>query len=254
MSITYSNNRQSSVPQTKKTDALMQKESLSACGLFLDHITVSLAEKQLLSVSLTINPGEIATVMGPSGSGKSTLLAYIGGFLAPEFTATGQVRLGGEDICIRPAHERKIGILFQDPLLFPHLSVGQNLLFGLDKDIKGKQRRKERVCDALQDINLGDFFDRDPATLSGGQKARVALARILLSQPKALLLDEPFSKLDASLRAQMRKWVFDKAKAHSIPILLVTHDQDDAKAANGPLIDLGQQDQMPDLKVSDRDF
>lgn len=208
-------------------------------GLLLSEIRIALETDDLLSLSLTVEPGQIATIMGPSGSGKSTLLAYIGGFLAPEFIASGRVLLNGQDICTLPAQERKIGILFQDPLLFPHLSVGQNLLFGLSAEVKGKKARQERAQAALQDINLADFFDRDPATLSGGQKARVALARVLLSQPKALLLDEPFSKLDASLRAQMRQWVFDKAKAQGLPILLVTHDAEDAKAAAGPVIDLG---------------
>lgn len=217
------------------------REDMFALGLKLDEISIALDGKKLLSVSMSVEQGQIATVMGPSGSGKSTLLAYIGGFLAAEFDAKGGILLNGRDICQLPAHERKIGILFQDPLLFPHLSVGQNLLFGLSDEVRGSKMRKERVCAALQDINLGDFYDRDPATLSGGQKARVALARVLLSQPQALLLDEPFSKLDASLRAQMRQWVFDKAKAQGVPILLVTHDEEDAKAAAGPLIDLGQQ-------------
>lgn len=217
----------------------MVQDKLVASGLQLSQIDIALDGKSLLSISLDVKPGQIATIMGPSGSGKSTLLAYIGGFLASEFKASGKVMLNGCDICALPAHERKIGILFQDPLLFPHLSVGQNLLFGLAKDARGSER-KERVCATLKDINLADFYDRDPATLSGGQKARVALARVLLSQPQALLLDEPFSKLDASLRAQMRQWVFDKAKAQGVPILLVTHDEEDAKAAAGPLIDLGR--------------
>lgn len=215
-------------------------KAASMGGLDLQKISIGLGEQRLLSLSLHVEAGQIATVMGPSGSGKSTLLAYIGGFLAPEFTASGKVLLNGQDVCPLPSHQRRIGILFQDPLLFPHLSVGQNLLFGLSQDIKGAQARHAKVEEALADINLDTYFDRDPATLSGGQKARVALARILLSQPQALLLDEPFSKLDASLRAQMRQWVFDKARAQGLPILLVTHDQEDATAANGPLVNLGQ--------------
>lgn len=210
-----------------------------AHGLELDTIVISLDGQCLVDVSLSVEPGEIATIMGPSGSGKSTLLAYLGGFLASDFVASGAVRLDGVDVATLPSQRRQIGILFQDPLLFPHLSVGENLAFGLDAAIKDKKERRKRVDAALADINMPDFYARDPATLSGGQKARVALARVLLSAPKALLLDEPFSKLDASLRAQMRQWVFDKAKAQGVPILLVTHDEEDAKAANGPLIQLG---------------
>ena len=177
--------------------------------------------------------------MWPSGSGKSTLLAYLGGFLGSEFSAEGDVVLDGQDVTMLPAEQRHIGILFQDPLLFPHMSVGDNLAFGLSSAIRGKQARADKVQEALKDINLAGYDDRDPATLSGGQKARVALARILLSDPCALLLDEPFSKLDAALREQMRQLVFDKARSLSLPTLLVTHDVQDAKAAGGPVIELG---------------
>ena len=207
-------------------------------GLELDEIRITLGKVRLIELSLSIAPGEIVTIMGPSGSGKSTLLAYLGGFLAPEFKGEGRVLLGGKDVTALPAEARNIGILFQDPLLFPHLSVGGNLAFGLTSSVKGRKARLEKVCQALIDIDMDRFEARDPATLSGGQKARVALARILLSEPCALLLDEPFSKLDAALRGQMRAHTFERARARGLPTLLVTHDEADAHAAGGRIIRL----------------
>lgn len=207
-------------------------------GLALRNIRISLEGTELLDLSLEVAPGEIVSVMGPSGSGKSTLLAYLGGFLAPDFDASGEIMLDGKDVAPLPAEKRHLGILFQDPLLFPHLSVGQNLAFGLTSSIKSRADREARVAEALADINLEGFADRDPATLSGGQRARVALARVRLSEPCALLLDEPFSKLDADMRDQMRQLVFSKAKERGLPTLLVTHDEADAQAAGGRIIRL----------------
>jgi len=192
----------------------------------------------LLSVSHDIASGEVLTVMGPSGVGKSTLLAFVTGTLAADFTATGRVLLDGHDITDAAPHQRRVGILFQDDLLFPHLSVGANLAFGL---LAGgtAAARHDKVQEALREVGLEGFADRDPATLSGGQKARIALMRMLLSEPCALLLDEPFSRLDATLRAQVREMVFDRAKARGLPVLMVTHDAEDAQAAGGMIITLG---------------
>lgn len=206
-------------------------------GLNLSDVEIELKTKVLLSIDDYIMPGEVLTLMGPSGSGKSSLLAYIGGFLDPVFQARGDVILDGTSILELPAHKRKIGILFQDPLLFPHLSVGENLLFAIPASLRGDARRQ--VADeALAKAELIGFFDRDPATLSGGQKARVALMRVLLSEPHALLLDEPFSKLDSGLRDQVRKLVFAEAKAKNLPVVLVTHDETDGLAASGKIIRL----------------
>ena len=206
-------------------------------GLQLDDVHIRLNGVELLRLSETIQPGDILTVMGPSGSGKSSLLAYVGGFLDSSFEASGGVLLDGSDLTGLPAHERHTGILFQDPLLYPHMSVGENLLFAIPASVQGNQR-KALAIDALAQAGLDDFFDRDPATLSGGQKARVALMRVLVSQPRALLLDEPFSKLDAGRRDQIRQFVFDEAKRQNLPTLLVTHDEADALAAGGKIIDL----------------
>ena len=206
--------------------------------IILNNISIHLGQRQLITLSATIPQGDVLTVMGPSGSGKSTLLAFIGGFLDPAFVATGQVFIDGVDVTHTPANLRHAGILFQDPLLFPHMSVGGNLLFAIPAEVKGKAARVALANAALEDMELGGCFDHDPATLSGGQKARVALARTLLSRPKALLLDEPFSRLDAALRAQMRTLVFSHAKAQKLPVVLVTHDREDASAAGGQLIEI----------------
>lgn len=206
-------------------------------GLTLADVTIAKAGTLLLSLSHHIAPGAVLTVMGPSGVGKSTLLAFVTGTLAADFQAVGRVILNGTDITGLPPHKRKVGILFQDDLLFPHLSVGANLAFGLPPGGNAADRQS-RVAAALAEVGLEGFADRDPATLSGGQKARVALMRMLLSEPCALLLDEPFSRLDAALRAQVREMVFARARARALPILMVTHDAEDAAAAGGETVHL----------------
>ena len=206
-------------------------------GLILANVAISKGPTPLLSVSTHVAPGDVLSIMGPSGVGKSTLLAFITGTLAPDFTATGAIELDGADITNAPAHQRRVGILFQDDLLFPHLSVGENLAFGL-RPGGSRGERQAKIADALTEVGLEGFADRDPATLSGGQKARVALMRMLLSDPCALLLDEPFSRLDTALRAQVRALVFARAKARALPVLMVTHDAEDAAAADGEIITL----------------
>jgi putative thiamine transport system ATP-binding protein len=230
---------------------------MSQPGLILDRVTIALAGRTLLSLSHAVQPGEVLTVMGPSGSGKSTLLAYVGGFLDPVFAASGVVRCAGVDVTALPAEDRHAGILFQDPLLFPHMTVRGNIVFAIPPGVKGRAAGRARghetqgrgggggaarralADEALAGVGLDGLGDRDPDTLSGGQKARVALSRVLVSGPRMLLLDEPFSKLDADLRQQMRDLVFDKARASGLPVILVTHDEADAEAAVGPIIRIG---------------
>ena len=187
---------------------------------------------------LTVPPGVVATVMGPSGVGKSTLLDLIGGHLARGFRATGRVTLDGRDLQPLPAEARRVGVLFQDAHLFPHLSVGDNLAFGLSAQVRGRAARHAAVDQALARAGLSGMARRDPATLSGGQRARAALMRTLLARPRAILLDEPFSRLDAALRAEIRAFVLDHIRAEGIPALLVTHDPEDARAAAGPIVTL----------------
>lgn len=208
-------------------------------GLFLDQVRIGLGGKPLLEITRSVAPGNILTVMGPSGSGKSSLLAYIGGFLDPVFSASGRIFINGDELTGLPAEDRHAGILFQDALLFPHMSVAGNLMFAIPATIGGRAARRALADQALEGVDLGGFGDRDPATLSGGQRARVALARVLLAEPRALLLDEPFSKLDAQLRGQMRQLVFGKALEKGLPVILVTHDEADAKAAKGEVISIG---------------
>jgi len=207
-------------------------------GLRFEQVVLSLGEVRLMALDCTVGPGEVLTVMGPSGSGKSTLLAAITGTLEPVFTMTGRIRLDGRDLAGLPTEARQIGILFQDEYLFPHLSVGANLAFGLKPGLRGRAARRARIEAALAEVGLAGFADRDPATLSGGQRARVALQRMLLSEPRALLLDEAFSKLDTGLRAQVRTLVFETARNRALPVLQVTHDHSDAEAAGGETVRL----------------
>ncbi|MBC6715530.1 ATP-binding cassette domain-containing protein [Aurantimonas sp. DM33-3] len=208
-------------------------------GLRLDAVEISLGTRRLLTLDRLVPPGQTLSVMGPSGSGKSTLFALIAGFLDPAFTATGRALLNGRDLTGLPPERRRVGLLFQDALLYPHMSVGGNLLFGLSAQVKGRSRRRTAAEAMLERVGLPGYLDRDPATLSGGQAARVALARTLLADPEALLLDEPFSRLDTDLRQTVRQLVFDLVAERQIPALLVTHDRADAEAAGGPIVDLG---------------
>ena len=188
-------------------------------------------------LSLEVAPGEVLTLMGPSGSGKSTLLGWMVGDVpdaAPAAVrAQGELWLGGRRIDALPTEQRRVGILFQDDLLFAHLNVGQNLAFALPASVGGQAQRRARVEDALARVGLGGFHDRDPATLSGGQRARASLMRALLAEPLALLLDEPFAKLDMALRAQFRALVFQHVAERGIPTLLVTHDPADVPHSDG---------------------
>lgn len=209
-------------------------------GLILEKVHIDLNGRNLLRLDHSIAPGEVLTVMGESGSGKSTLLDFVAGFLSPAFSASGRVVLDGVDITRVPPQARQVGLMFQSPLLFPNLSVLDNLLFALPAEIKGRARRRSTAEASLADVGLKGFANRDPATLSGGQQTRVALLRLLLAAPKALLLDEPFSSLDRALRADIRSQVLAMARDRGLPVLLVTHDHEDAEAAGGPVVQLGR--------------
>jgi putative thiamine transport system ATP-binding protein len=183
----------------------------------------------LRDLRLDIAAGQVHTLMGASGSGKSSLLAAICGTLDEGMQFAGSVQLNGVSLDLLPTQARRVGILFQDDLLFPHMTVRENLLFATPRGAQVK--RETLVTQALIDVEMQDSLHADPATLSGGERARVALARALLAQPLALLLDEPFSRLDAALRLRMRALVFGMVQARAIPALLVTHDAEDVADA-----------------------
>lgn len=204
--------------------------------LALDHVTIAVNGRVLIGdLSARIEPGQVLAVMGPSGSGKSSLLAWIAGTLEAPFEARGGLRLNDVDVTAWPIQQRRIGLLFQDDLLFPHLSVQDNLLFALPA---GERAARVRAAEqALDEAGLGGYGARMPASLSGGQRSRVSLLRALLAAPAALLLDEPFAKLDVALREQMRQFTFATLAARRVPVLLVTHDAADVPPG-APLIRL----------------
>lgn len=191
--------------------------------LSVNNLTI---EPLFRKVNFSVPRGEIVTLMGPSGSGKSTLFSWMIGALSADFNAQGELWLDEKRCDTLPVEKRGLGILFQDALLFNSFSVGQNLMLALPAQITG-QRRNDDVQHALHSAGLAGHYASDPATLSGGERARVSLLRALLAQPQALLLDEPFSRLDKTLRASFRAWVFDAVRARNIPVVLVTHDEED---------------------------
>lgn len=203
-----------------------------AAGLELAGYRLLLEGRPLFApLTLRVRPGEILAVTGPSGCGKTSLLLALSGLLAGPFRIEGEAALEGRPLAGLPPSRRRLGLLFQDPLLLPHLTVGQNLAFGLDRRrASGRAERRRLVEEALRQIRLEDFGERDPAGLSGGQRARVALMRCLLAEPRALLLDEPFASLDPPLRGEMRDLLARLVGRQGLPTLLVTHDREDVDA------------------------
>lgn len=196
--------------------------------LCLENLAIRKANGEPLfsALNMTVEKGEIVTLMGPSGCGKSTLLDAVAGHLSSEFDYSGSITLDNQKLDGLPAHQRQVGILFQDDLLFPHLTVWENLAFALPNEIKGA-KRKESAMLALKHIALTQLADSFPEQISGGQRARIALTRMLLAKPKVALLDEPYSKLDKDLRMQFRSWVVEQLQQANIPALMVTHDEED---------------------------
>ena len=213
---------------------------MTPSGLHLIGLRVTHNGTEIAALTAQVAPGQVLVVMGPSGSGKSTLLSAIIGNPPAGFSVTGQIVVNGRDVTHLPTAQRRIGILFQDDVLFPHLSVAQNIGFGLHWPSGTRAQRRALIDDALTDAGLAGFGSRDPDTLSGGQRARVALLRTLLAKPEALLLDEPFARLDLALRDQIRQFVLNRARAENLPIILVTHDPKDAAAAGGRIMSLGR--------------
>jgi putative spermidine/putrescine transport system ATP-binding protein len=177
------------------------------------------------SLDLEVKRGEFFTLLGPSGSGKTTTLRMIAGFEEPD---TGQVELDGRDVTGLPPYDRSVNTVFQDYALFPHMTVGQNVEYGLRVKGVGKQERRRRASEALATVRLGGYESRKPNQLSGGQQQRVALARAIVNEPRVLLLDEPLGALDLKLREQMQVELNTIQSEVGITFIYVTHDQEEA--------------------------
>ncbi len=177
------------------------------------------------SIDLEVERGEFFTLLGPSGSGKTTTLRMIAGFEDPDH---GHVELGGKDVTGQAPYDREVNTVFQDYALFPHMTVGENIEYGLRvKGVGGDERRK-RSAEALETVRLGGYEDRRPGQLSGGQQQRVALARAIVNRPRVLLLDEPLGALDLKLREQMQVELKSIQQEVGITFVYVTHDQEEA--------------------------
>ena len=208
--------------------------------LQLADIMIATPQRLLMRrIRASIGPGEVLAVMGESGSGKSSLLAMISGTLPEGFIAHGSVSLNGRDITALPTVQRRVGLLFQDDLLFPHMTVLENLLFAIPEG-PPRAERMAAAESALASAGLAGYGPRMPASLSGGQRSRVSVLRALLARPEALLLDEPFSRLDATLRERFRAFVLERIAQARIPAVLVTHDPQDVPPG-APCIELREE-------------
>ncbi|UTW06142.1 ABC transporter ATP-binding protein [Pseudomonas benzenivorans] len=192
----------------------------------IDRVTKKFDETVAVDdVSLTINKGEIFALLGGSGSGKSTLLRMLAGFERP---SDGRIFLDGQDITDMPPYERPINMMFQSYALFPHMSVADNIAFGLKQDRMGRAEIEARVDEMLKLVQMTQYARRKPHQLSGGQRQRVALARSLAKSPKVLLLDEPMGALDKKLRSQMQLELVEIIERVGVTCVMVTHDQEEA--------------------------
>ncbi|MEJ8857349.1 ABC transporter ATP-binding protein [Variovorax robiniae] len=199
----------------------MNKVSLEA-----RHISLSYGTTEVLrDINLKIEPGEFFALLGPSGSGKSTLLRLIAGFSQHQ---RGELLVDGQDITRIPPHARNIGMVFQSYALWPHMTVWDNVAFGLVERRETRDAIRRKVGAALELVGLGDYGKRRPGQLSGGQQQRVALARTIVIEPRLLLLDEPLSNLDKNLRVQMRDELKHLQRKLGLTTIFVTHDQEEA--------------------------
>ena len=203
----------------------MNSTTMSAVAL--ERVTYHYPGTQagVTDITLDIAPGELVVCLGPSGCGKTTLLRLIAGFVKPD---AGAIRLNGEDVSALPTRSRECGVVFQAYALFPHMRVWENVAYPLRVREVAPDERRRRAADMLELVGLSGLSNRLPAQLSGGQQQRVALARALVFGPRALLLDEPLSALDAGTRVAMRDEIRRIQRAQSIATLLITHDQDEA--------------------------
>ena len=206
--------------------------------LEIDKVSIIYDSSQLFAnVSLTINHHEIVALTGPSGSGKTTLLRCIAGL---ESISTGSIRLNGQDITNQPAHQRNIGMVFQDNQLFPHLNVGQNVAYSLKIKRTPKKITDNKVREVLSLVGLNHLIHRTVTNLSGGEAKRVAVARALIAEPQVLLLDEPLTGLDADLHGRLLEDLSKLLRTRGTTVLHVTHDKAEASAIADRVLDLRQ--------------
>ena len=197
-----------------------------ATRIELERLTVDYGRGPVVDgLDLTVEPGTLVALLGPSGCGKSTTLRAVAGLLQPR---SGDVRFDGTSVLHLSPERRPVAMVFQAPLLFPHMSIGDNVAFGLRMRGVGRAERRRLADEALERVRLPGVADRRPGELSGGQEQRVSLARALVLQPQVLLLDEPFSALDASLRGEVRDLVAELQRSSGVTTLFVTHDQEEA--------------------------
>jgi spermidine/putrescine ABC transporter ATP-binding subunit len=215
-------------------DEIARRASRAAQGLRLEDLEKRYGDVIAVeSLQLDVAPGEFLTLLGPSGSGKSTTLAMVAGFEEP---TRGSVWLGGKDITRLPTHRRNLGMVFQGYALFPHMSVFDNVAFGLRlKRVRGDELRR-RVAEGLRSVALEGMERRRPAQLSGGQQQRVALARAIVDDPPLLLMDEPLSALDKALRKQMQVELRHIHRNLGTTLLYVTHDQEEALSLSDRIV------------------
>ncbi len=201
-------------------------QALHKVALEARHISLSYGATEVLrDVNLRVEPGEFFALLGPSGSGKSTLLRLIAGFNQHQ---RGELLVDGKDITGVPPHARNVGMVFQNYALWPHMTVWDNVAFGLVERRESRDAIRRKVGDVLALVGLSDYAQRRPAQLSGGQQQRVALARTVVIEPKLLLLDEPLSNLDKQLRVQMREELKHLQRKLGLTTLFVTHAQEEA--------------------------
>lgn len=207
-------------------------------GISIKDLTLSFGQTEVLKgVNLEIEPGEFFAFLGPSGSGKSTLLRAIAGF-GP--VPQGEILLGDENVIDLPPWRRNVGMVFQSYALWPHMTVRQNVAYGLEERKVAKPEIKRRVDDALNLVGLYHLAERRPSQLSGGQQQRVAIARTVVVEPQVLLLDEPLSNLDANLREQMRRDLLELQRQLGLTTIFVTHDQEEANTISDRIAVLDQ--------------
>src|SRR5690625_3898554 len=208
---------------------MLEKESImkhETAGIRIEDLHLSFGPTRVLAgINMEIRPGEVFAFLGPSGSGKTTLLRAIAGF-GPR--PQGRIRIGERDVIDLPPWKRNVGMVFQSYALWPHMSVRENVAFGLQERRLPRREIDPKVEAALELVGLLDLAERMPSQLSGGQQQRVALARTIAIEPQILLLDEPLSNLDAALRVQMRRELLALQRTLRLTTIFVTHDQEEA--------------------------